>query len=487
MADLVRLPNSSIQSSFGYCLATPSTRRIPHPFPRPHTLTAIAGGGIFDQLGGGFHRYSTDVIWLVPHFEKMLYDNALLASLYIDCYRVTSDQVFAKMARRVLDFVLRDLTDSTGFFFATLDADSEGVEGKFYTWDRAALEAQLPSGLLPVIDYWGATQEGNWEGSNILTASVLPEAFAKAKGLSTKDFENKLETATRILLRIRRQRVHPHLDRKGIISWNGMMIEAMARAGVVLSDSVYVNSATRAAAFLWDKLFVDDRLGHCITNGVIQRTGFLDDHAFFLQGLATLFEATQDPHWLGVAIRLGDSLIHHFWDDSRKTLFFTSQSDPVIVSRVRDSNDGAVPSASAMAVLALARLGHLTGNTSFTQVAFAALSGTSKQIQDTPEAYGTWILAADYLIHSPKTYVFATRNPDSDELFRGIQKCLPPNGSILRTNGNYKDSAVLKHKVPIDGDDTLYICEGTSCKEPIVGKSNIRKFVESKQGVGVFH
>ena len=329
-----------------------------------HTLTSMARGGMYDQIGGGFARYSTDEKWLVPHFEKMLYDNALLTSAYVEAFQKTRDPFFEQIARETLDYVDNGMTSDEGPFFSTEDADSEGEEGKFYVWSAEELLDVLgPKDAEFAAKVWGVTKRGNFEGHNILHRTLSDEDEAKANGISVEAFRNKLAEIKRKLIPVRSARVWPGRDEKLLTTWNGLMIAAFAQAGAAFGNQHYLDAATGAADSILNNMRTPDgRLYR--TAGVGQPpklNGYLEDYAFLADALVTLYEATFEPKWLHAAVDLSEVMLKHFADPNGPGFFFTADDHEQLIARTKDLHDGSTPSGNAMAVTALLRLAALTG------------------------------------------------------------------------------------------------------------------------------
>jgi hypothetical protein len=340
------------------------------------TLDHMAAGGIFDHLGGGFHRYSVDAEWLVPHFEKMLYDNAMLTDCYLGAWQETGRSDYLRVVRATLDYVLRDMTDPLGGFYSAEDADSEGEEGKFYVWTPQELTAVLgPERATAFSKVYDVSETGNFEGHNILHLSKPIPVCAKMLGRDAADLETELEADRRQLLEARSKRGRPGRDDKVLVSWNGLMIDAMARAGAALDDASYRTAAAKAADFLLTHLRDDDgRLLHCWRAGQARHRGFLDDHASLCNALVTLYETQPAPRWLEEAVRLADSMLAHFADSEGGGFFYTSNDHEPLIARKKDILDTPVPSSTGLAVTALLRLARHSGRDDYRQAVAETLS-----------------------------------------------------------------------------------------------------------------
>ena len=330
-----------------------------------HTLDKMARGGIYDHLGGGFARYSTDERWLVPHFEKMLYDNALLASAYLEAYQATREAEFGRVARETMDYVLGRMTDPEGAFYSTEDADSEGVEGKYYVWSLAEIDDVLGADRAKTFSYvYDVTESGNWEHQNILNLPKPIGQAARMLGRDEDELRAELAPDRARLLAVRDRRVPPGKDTKVLVSWNGLMIAALAEGGRILRDARYLDAAGRAAGFILDRMRqADGRLLHTYKDGRARLDAYLDDYANFLDGLTRLYEATGEPRWIESALELTQVLSDEFSDPAHGGFFYTGHHHEALIARQKDFTDNATPSGNGMAATALVRLGALTGAT----------------------------------------------------------------------------------------------------------------------------
>ncbi len=366
------------------------------------SLDHMARGGIYDQVGGGFHRYSTDARWLVPHFEKMLYNQAHLARAYLEAARLTGNRLHERVARQTLDYVLRDMTSPEGAFYSATDADSEGREGEFFVWTPGELRSVLSAADAELaIRVFGVTEGGNFEGKTILhLPRPLPEVAA-AEGVSLADLLTRIDRIRQRLYEAREERIHPLLDDKVVTAWNGMMITTLARAGEVLEEARYLDAARRAADFLWQRNRRDDgRLWRASLGESASVEANHNDYAYLLEALVTLYDATAEPRWRERARALADVMIARFWDSAAGG-FYMSEDDhggrlPV---RPKSPTDGAIPSGNAVTVRALAMLAVRTGVTEYRQKAEASLAAFSGQIRRQPTAFAYMLLGADELLH----------------------------------------------------------------------------------------
>ncbi|RIK85910.1 MAG: thioredoxin domain-containing protein [Planctomycetota bacterium] len=454
------------------------------------TLDRMAAGGIYDHLGGGFARYSVDARWLVPHFEKMLYDNALLAATYVEAYQATGDENYARVARETIEYVLRDMTDAEGGFYSTEDADSEGEEGKFYVWTPEEIEAVLGEAAGATFGrVYDVTDAGNFEGRNILN---LPKTIAQAARIMGRD-ENELAAELAVsrqkLFDARQQRIRPGKDDKIIVAWNGLMIDALARAAAALGEPRYATAAGAAADFIHDRMQrPDGRLLHTYRRGQAKLDAYLDDYAALANGLVSLYEATFDPRRLVEAARLLDIVLAHFADRAGGGFFFTADDHEQLIARNKDATDNSTPSASALAATALVRLGKLSGEAKYLEAAEAALVAAAGLLEQAPTAMGQTFLALDYYLGP--TYELAlvgdAGHAETEAARRELGRRYIPHKVVAgRLDGAAGDpppllTALLSGKTADSGGGpTLYVCQGYTCQEPARGLSAIRAQLDS--------
>jgi uncharacterized protein YyaL (SSP411 family) len=471
--------------------------KFPHPMdlqllmrfyrrdPRPglldmvrSTLDHMARGGIYDQLGGGFHRYSVDERWLVPHFEKMLYDNALLARTYVEAYRLLGDAQFAVTARETLDYLLREMQDATGGFYSTQDADSEGVEGKFFVWTPAEIREVLGEETANEFCWaYDATDEGNFEGHNILNLSKSLVQHARLRGLDEAVFLADMALARNKLLEARNERVHPGLDDKILANWNGLAIDALAVAAGALGEPRFLEAATRAAEFIWAQMRRDNgRLWHTWRHGLPRGEAFLDDYSSLIRAFISLYEASFDEQWIERAIELAQTMQTHFADAQQGGYFFTADDHEQLITRQKQFADEAIPSGNGLAAEALLRLGHLTGRDEFLDAATGTLQAASALMRDIPQAAGQLLLALDFQL-GPAFEFVVIGDPNlqpTAELMREIRyRSLPPH--VLACRSGRSDTSTSTPLAPLLAgkpraqDVALYICESRVCQQPLIG------------------
>ena len=448
-----------------------------------NTLDQWSRGGIYDHLGGGFHRYSTDREWLVPHFEKMLYDNALVVQVYLEAFQATHRVNYARVVRETLDYVCQKMTSPLGGYFSTEDADSEGVEGKFYVWSKKEIEAALSAEDASLFcDVYGVTERGNWEGVNILHLSRSLEVYASEKQVDPIWLENSLTKSKRILLALRSERVSPHRDEKVILAWNGLMIESMARAYQVLDEPSYLDSARNCALFVEQFLKRPEsgELYHCFQDGKPYFNAYLDDYAYFINGLLALFESDFDPRWIKWAEKLADTVLSEFWDSKNNDFFFTGKTYESLIFRPKEYQDGALPSATGMMVSGLVRLGKLNGNALYLEKAEKVLTSYSSFITRAPLASGQFLLALELLNNKSKELVLVpgTEEESEKDFLDFIRGHFYPNlVTLLKTEKN-SNLQLLQERKSVKGLATAYLCENRTCLAPFTDLSKLKEALD---------
>ena len=389
------------------------------------TLDRMAMGGIYDQLGGGFHRYSTDAAWLVPHFEKMLYDNALLSRTYLEAFQATGEPLYREVVEETLAYVLREMTSPEGPFYSTQDADSEGVEGKFYVWPAAEIEAILGPDLSAVFNYvYDVTPEGNWEGHNILHRSKTYEQCARLLKIEEPELRQMLDEAKRRLFEVRSHRVWPGRDEKVLTAWNGLMIAAFARAAQALNDPAYARTAVAAADFILRTMRMPDgRLYRTWSAGSAPKlNGYLEDYAYFLDALVSVYETTFEPRWIESALDVARVMVEQFWDESEGGFFFTGRAHEALIARTKDPHDNATPSGNAMAVTALLRLAKLTGRNDLRDKAERTLGLFRGIMEASAMAAAQMLIAYDFYLGPVQEFAIVG-DPEQAETKRAC--CVP--------------------------------------------------------------
>jgi uncharacterized protein YyaL (SSP411 family) len=455
-----------------------------------HTCDRMAAGGIHDQLGGGFARYAVDALWLVPHFEKMLYDNAQLAQLYLDTFLVSGDPRHAATARDILDYVRRDMTHPAGGFYSAEDADSEGHEGKFYCWTKNELSRLLTVEEYNVAaKYFGITAEGNFvdhshptplAGQNVLSIvnplgkdGMSPSHSSSAEKASDAEL---LASAKSKMLAVRAKRIRPHLDDKVLASWNGLMLGAFARASVVLGDEKYRAAAEKNLSFLREKLWDEksNTLFHRWRDGERDQVQLLEGYAFLLDGVIQLYEATLTPGYLDFASQLAEAMLVKFYDAANGGFWQSPAGSNDLILRVKDDYDGAEPSGNSVATLALLKLAAITGRENFRQAAEATLQLFAHRLQTQPAALSSMLQALDFWLDEPRRVVIAGKN-DSTEfqaLLHATQAVYQPNKIVL---GNTDAVEPFARTLTTKNKATAYVCTGNACQPPTTDAGTLRQ------------
>jgi len=434
-------------------------------------LEKMAAGGIYDQMGGGFHRYATDAGWLVPHFEKMLYDNALLSRVYLHAYIVTRKPLFRRIAEETIDYVLREMTGPEGSFYSAQDADSEGVEGKYYVWALDEVKSVLGEEQARVVnDYYGISARGNFEGRNIL---YVP-------GDITEDVPDSVGPARVALLKARETRVRPARDDKVLTSWNALMLASLAEAACVLDRDDYLAAAVANGSFILEKMMVDGYLKHTYKDGGARIEGYLDDYALITEALLSLHEANFGGRWLNEAIRLADVMVEEFGDGSDGVLYDTGLRHQALLVRPRSTTDGAMPSGPSAAAMALLKVSRLTDNSRLESIAVESLKAMQGRMSRHPLGFGNWLCALDFHLSPPREIVIVGSRESAAEagLLRVLWNTWLPNKVFAARDPGEESSAeeleLLKNRTMIDSRPTVYLCEQRSCRRPITEADALR-------------
>ena len=439
------------------------------------TLTRMARGGMYDQLGGGFHRYSVDGQWLVPHFEKMLYDNAQLASLYLRAWLATGEGEYRRITEETLDYVIGEMTHPAGGFYSAQDADSEGVEGKFFVWTPDEIRATLgdPGPARAALAYWGVDDGPNFEGHSILFVPRGPDAVAGALGMSRDDLAAAIARARGALHAAREKRVHPGLDDKVLASWNGLMLAAFAEAAATLGRADYLTAAVRNAEFLTTAMVRDGRLLRSWKDGQARITGYLEDHAMVGAGLLALYEATFDRRWLDESRRLAEEALRLFWSEDREMFFDTGHDQEALVVRPRNIFDNAVPSGTSVAIDWLLRLAIVTGEARYETVALAALRPMADIMQRYPSGFGRYLSALDFHL-GPVAEVALVWRPGEERsatpLLGTVFGRYQPNRVVVGAAEGAPAAAglpLLAERTAVGGRATAYVCQHYVCQLPV--------------------
>jgi uncharacterized protein YyaL (SSP411 family) len=449
------------------------------------TLDRMAAGGIYDHLGGGFARYSVDARWLVPHFEKMLYDNALLAGVYLDAFLVTREPQYETVVRETLDYVLRDMTDAAGGFYSTEDADSEGEEGRFYTWTPEEIEAVLgPAATETFCRVYDVTDVGNFEGRNILH---LPKTLTQCAALLQREpgeLASELAQSRAKLFAAREKRVRPGRDDKVIVAWNGLMIDTMARAGAALGEARYVAAAAKAADFILGRLRSPaGKLLHTWRSGQAKLAAYLDDYAALAGAVVSVYEASFDERWIDEAVALSDAMLAEFADREAGGFYFTAANHEPLIARTKELTDSSTPSGNGLAATALLRLGKLLGRPDYLNAAEAALMAAVPIIERAPLATGQMLLALDRHLGPAHELVLVADlagqglPPTVTALHkrfvpRSVRAARDPSPRPGVARSSRLDE-LFAGKSSADGRPVLYVCQGFACQEPVTGVEEI--------------
>ena len=438
------------------------------------SLRKMAEGGIYDQLAGGFHRYAVDQIWLVPHFEKMLYDNALLIPLYLDAHRLQdaseADPLFARIARESAEYLLNDLQTPNGAFFASTDADSEGVEGKYFVWTRDELHELLGDGDAEIAcRRWGVDISGNWEGNSILLAAQSPEDVARWLDLPLTEVQGSLERSRRTLLEHRATRIPPATDTKIIAAWNGMAIDALAKAGAVLEEPRFIEAADRAARFILDNMRSDDGgLLRIHSAGRASIEAFVEDYAAVADSMISLYEATGDESWYSEARAMIDAMIDRFWDHDGGGFFTVGRGGEELIAQRKPVQDGATPSGNSLAARALARMYALTSDGRYADLIEAMRSTFSAFLSKAPTMLGLFVSVEDWLTDHRSVALVGPRDaPEIAAMRRDLWSGPPRPMVLMQRTSEATIVPQLVDKTLQQGSPTAYVCQQFACSAPV--------------------
>ncbi len=470
------------------------------------TLDKMADGGMYDQVGGGFHRYSTDAQWRVPHFEKMLYDQALLATTYLEAYQATREPKYARVAREILDYVLREMTSPEGAFFSAQDADSldpfqagKKREGAFFTWKKNEIDAAFPEREAAIVGYfYGIEEKGNalsdpqheFVDQNVLYRAHSIEGTAAHFKTTSKEIENVISSANLKLSAQRSKRHAPHLDDKILADWNGLMIASFSMAANVLDEPRYQKAATQAVDFIQRKLKnKEGELLHRYRDGEAAVSGNLNDYAFMIYGLLALYETSFDERRLEEAADTADRMIRLFWDEKKGGFFLTASNAEALITRPKELYDGAVPSGNSLAVLDLLRLDKLTAQTRFRDYAEKTFQSFTEEIASEPTAYSEMLIALDFMLGPSREIVIAgdSKDPMTISMLKEIHLRFMPNKIIMLhkpgTEGKRLEELApfLKDQAALQGKTTAYICQNYTCALPVTDLEGLKKQLESHE------
>ncbi|MBN2327480.1 MAG: thioredoxin domain-containing protein [Candidatus Omnitrophica bacterium] len=452
------------------------------------SLGKMARGGMYDQLGGGFHRYSTDAKWLIPHFEKMLYDNALLAKTYAEVYQMTQNPFYERIVRETLDYVLREMTSPEGGFYSTQDADSEGREGAFFVWTPEQIAAAAGEDRAPMIRrYFGVEEGGNFEdGASALHVPHDLQTVARLFDIPEDRLWKIIQEAKFQLFQAREARVKPARDEKMLADWNGLMISAMAFTGSVFNDPKYTAAAEKAADFVLRHFQKEERLLHACKDGRAHTNGFLSDYSFLILGLLDAYEASRNPRWLEESLRLTQIMIDRFWDNDGGAFFFTADDHEKLIVRSKNPMDNAIPSGNSIAILCLLRLAAMTGNNAYRCKAAESLAVFSDGLQRIPSGFSQMLSAVDFMLDSPHEIVLAANDemsllPMQGAIFAGFH----PNKVVMYRFPEVESIVLsllpaLEDKKPLPNAPAAYICQNFTCRRPVSTIDDILQCLNEK-------
>jgi uncharacterized protein len=442
------------------------------------SLDKMTMGGIYDQIGGGFARYATDSKWLVPHFEKMLYDNALLVSLLSEAHKVTKKDLYRETIEETLEWVRREMTSSEGGFYSAQDADSEGVEGKYYVWDKSEVEEILGEDAPLFCEFYDVTEHGNWEEKNILWRRWAFEDFSKVKEMDVQVLKNKLTEARQKLFEVRNQRIHPGLDDKILLDWNTLMCSAYAKAYTALGDETYKNTAVANLEFLMEEFMQEDgvTLFHTYKNGKAQYDAFLDDYAYLIEAMLDVAEITFDTNWILQAGRYIEFVLENFLDEEGKMFYFTSAKQKDVLLRKKNLYDSATPSGNSTMVRNLQRAGILLGKEAWRQLAGKILLTMREPVERYPSSFSRWATSMmDEVCGIPEIAVIGKEASKSAEKIN--QEFLPQK--VLMAASSTTNSFPLLEGKESNSDTLIYICQNYACQKPVKTIEEFRQLVQA--------
>jgi uncharacterized protein len=468
------------------------------------TADKMIRGGIHDQLGGGFARYSTDQRWQVPHFEKMLYDNALLTQLYAELYQLSRNKSYLETAEKTLDYVIREMTSPNGGFYSAQDADSEGEEGKFYTWSKQEIISSLDDEKKNAdifCEYYGVTEGGNFEGKNILHITKSTGEIARKYGQTPEEIEQVLQHISKRLFTIREKRTKPGRDDKILTSWNGLMISAFSKVYRITNNPTYLSHATKGIEFIENKIGTSDgRLRRTFKDGVSKLNAYLDDYAFYINALLDVFEVDTNSRYIEKAILYADSMIRHFWDEKQGNFFFTSDDHEQLIVRTKSLYDLAIPSGNSMAASTLLRLYHITRNSNYLLKTEQIMSAGAKAAAENPFGFGQLLNAIYLYIRKPIEVTIIGTNmkkpKDLEQMSNWLGRQFFPNGIIALVkdrsqldglnkypffDGKKVENNILTKEISADNgplnSEHAFVCKNFSCSLPIHSLEQLQKFI----------
>jgi uncharacterized protein YyaL (SSP411 family) len=457
------------------------------------TLTEMRKGGIYDHIGFGFARYSTDKYWLVPHFEKMLYDNALLLMAFTEAFQITGKFIFRKTAEEIIEYILRDMTHPERGFYSAEDADSEGEEGKFYLWTEVEVRQLLPQDEADfIINVFNLEPNGNWHdeargirtGNNILHLKKTFKELADAFSMDEEKFYEKLNSIRKKMFEWREKRIHPHKDDKILTDWNSLMISALVRASLVFDNKDYFQAALSADSFIKKYLYDDKKLLHRFRDGESAIDANLDDYAFYIQAQLDLFEATSDAKFLSTAIKLDKFLYQNFWDENLGGYFFTSVQSEKLIARQKEIYDGAIPSGNSVQLLNLIRLNKITSNISYDELAIKQVRAFAGEINRMPSVFAQFLCGLDFFFGPSLEIIITSKNKSlTENAMKEVSKIYFPDKVIIQLNENNSSElrGILNYlnDYKLNDEATIYLCQNFVCEKPTNNLDEVIRKIET--------
>jgi uncharacterized protein YyaL (SSP411 family) len=433
------------------------------------TLKKMANGGIFDQIGGGFSRYSTDAKWLVPHFEKMLYDNALIPVNYAEAFQITKDPFYLEVLEKTLDFVLREMTSPEGGFYSAYDADSEGIEGKYYVWKKSEIKEILGNDADLFCLYYDVTDGGNWEGNNILCKNLNISTVAFNFGISEDEVKKKINSCSEKLLKVRSSRIPPGLDDKVLVSWNSLMITAFAKGYRVTGDVKYLNAAKDCVSFIEENLFVDEKLLRTYKNGTAKIDGYLEDYSYFINALLDVFEIDPDEKYLKLSLKLGTHLVNHFWDSENNSFFMTSDDHEKLIIRPKSNYDLSLPSGNSVSAFVMLRLYHLSQEQNFLEISTKIMESQAQMAAENPFGFGYLLNTISMYVQKPVEITLI--NIENSEIYESLLLDYLPNSILVTIKSASQLESLSKYPFfagkQFEEKTSVFVCKDFTCSLPL--------------------
>jgi len=448
------------------------------------SLTKMAEGGVFDQLGGGFHRYSTDRTWRVPHFEKMLNDNGFLVKLFLDMFQATKQDIYREISEQIFSWVEREMSSPEGAFFSSQDADAQGKEGTWYTWElKEVLNLLGPKHAKVFSQAFGMTPKGQLDGRNVLYVNRKVEALSEVENIPIFEADHILKKGKETLFEARKKRVRPHTDEKIITAWNGLMITALATGYAVMGEKKYLEFAKQCADFIWSKQWIDGKLFRVYKDRKTNIAGCLEDYAFFLDALVTLYQTSLESKWISKARQLADVMIIEFWDEEEGGFFLSGKSGKQLVSKLKNPADEALPSANAIASMALLNLGRLTGTRSYIEKSKGTLKAFKPFIEENPVAFTGLLSTLSSSILAPTEAIFVgpIGEPAFEEMWKVLNADYRPN-KVTIWNENGKSTLPLAEG-KISSEPMVYLCQKGTCYPPANSGKAFDRLLERPQEI----